>query len=87
MPTDQFAGQSRTMTSPATDMVAVTPDDANDLPMVSIALNVASPGKVRVTTQDGSTGDLSVSAGVVFPVRARRVWATGTTATGICALY
>lgn len=38
------------------------------------------PANLHVVTPDGC-------AGIVFPVRARRIWATGTTATGIAAMY
>jgi hypothetical protein len=44
------------------------------------------PGVVRVTPLAGGTADVFIDAGVVFPLRVSRVWATGTTATGICGL-
>ena len=51
-----------------------------------MALNVATPGTVRVTTLDGSTSDVSIHPGHAFPIRARRVWATGTTGTDLRGL-
>ncbi|MCH2165776.1 MAG: hypothetical protein MK098_14160 [Marinovum sp.] len=44
-------------------------------------------GTVRVTTVDGSELTVNVAAGVIFPIRAKRIWATGTTALNIAALY
>lgn len=86
MPNTSFSGRTRRPTDPAVSVAEVSPDDATDLAVIATALNVATPGRVRVTTEDGSVGDLSVHPGTALPVRVRRVWATGTTATGIRAL-
>ena len=83
---DGFANRTRTPSDPAVSLAEVTPDDAADLPRVGLALNVATPGTVRVTTQDGSVSDVQIHPGHAFPLRVRRVWATGTTATGIRVL-
>ena len=39
-----------------------------------------------MTTVSGDTGRVFVVPGAPFPVRARRIWAAGTTATDIVAL-
>lgn len=83
---DPFAGRMRRPTDPAVAIYDVTPDDAADLPRPSVALNVATPGTVRLTTVGGTTSDVTVHPGQVFQVRARRIWQTGTSATGIRAL-
>lgn len=83
---DKFANHHTGLESPATSLAAVTPDDGNDLPWVTRAISVATSGMVRVTTTDGSQGEIFVAAGVPFPIRAARIWATGTTATGLVAL-
>ncbi len=85
--TDQFAQHSEGLESPPSHMFAINPDDAQDLPHAVRCLNVASPGTVRLTTIKGDTESLFLNAGTVFPIRARRVWATGTTAAGIVGLY
>ena len=87
MPEDRYASFSRAPSLPASSVQEIVPDDATDIPKVTLALNVATPGTVRVTTLDGDTIDVQVAAGVAFPLRVIRVWATGTTATGIRALY
>lgn len=81
-----FANRTRTPSDPAITLIEVTPDDTADLPLVSLSLNVATPGTVRVTTQDGTVSDVQIHPGHAFPLRVRRVWETGTTATGIRAL-
>lgn len=83
---DKFRNFATRLESPAVFMEAVTPSDIVDLPTPSRALNVAESGMVRVTTVGGSTGDLFIASGGAFPVRVRRIWATGTTALGIVAL-
>ena len=83
---DAFLGHARNASGPATSIFAISPDDATDLPQVTTSLNVATPGTIRVTTLDGSVGDIRVEAGRAIAVRASRVWLTGTTATGIHGL-
>ena len=86
MISDKYASTPDTLSTPATDVSEIVPDDGTDLPYLTKALNVATNGTVRITTEAGTTTDVFVAAGVVFPLRVRRVWATGTTATGLRAL-
>jgi hypothetical protein len=83
---DPFEHHMPGLESPATLLLEVIPDDAADLPLPSRALNVTQSGTVQVTTTGGSTATIFIAAGTGFPVRATRVWATGTTATGITAM-
>lgn len=85
--TDTFSGHSSGLASPANRLITIAPSDSSDLPFVSRAINVATAGAVRVTTREGDTGTVFVAAGIAFPLRAARIWATGTTATGIVALF
>ena len=87
MAEDSFASCARTPEGPATSVAEIVPNDAADLARVTLGLNVATPGIVRVTTVSGDVADVHVAAGVAFPIRVERVWATGTTATGIRGLY
>lgn len=66
------------------DFFPVTPDDAVDLRNDARLLMVSVGGTVHVTKVDGTEVTITVPAGVV-PGAVRRVWATGTTATGITA--
>lgn len=83
---DTFANRTRRATDPAVTVFDIMPDDGADLGRWTIALNVATPGTVRLTTADGSVADITIHPGTAFPVRARRVWETGTSATGIRGL-
>jgi hypothetical protein len=84
---DKFEGHAPGLNSPPSHLWTVTPDDDHDLPVASRGLNVEVGGSIRVTTIEGDEGTVHVAAGVVFPIRASRIWATGTTATGIAVLY
>ena len=84
--TDTFARQARSIGDPATAIFDIIPSDVSDITQVTTALSVATPGTVRVTTQDGTTGDLSIHPGQPYPIRVTRVWQSGTTATGIRGL-
>ncbi|WP_299964580.1 hypothetical protein [uncultured Roseobacter sp.] len=84
--TDAFAQYQVGLESPATRIWEVTPNDRDDMDEASRAINVATSGTVRITTVDGTTATIYVAAGSAFPVRAARIWNSGTTATDITAL-
>lgn len=87
---DHFSEYQPGLSAPATGGFAITPDDNTDLPILPRAMMVAGGGDLGVILADGSTLVLpALSAGVVYPVRARRVLgsAGGTTATGVLGLY
>lgn len=84
---DDFAAHQPGLTSPAAEAFAVTPSDGADLPRTARALYVGSGGDLRLALVAGGTVTLAgVQGGMVYPLRARRVLATGTTAGGIVAL-
>jgi hypothetical protein len=68
---------------------AVTPSDSADLVNGPCqAIYVSGAGNVSINLAAGGTGLLSgLSAGEIVRVNASRINATGTTATGIFALY
>ncbi|KAF0677454.1 spike base protein, RCAP_Rcc01079 family [Profundibacterium mesophilum] len=83
---DRFSEFTSGLTGPASQIFAIVPDDGADLAQATRAINVAQGGAVTLTTIDGTTGTIHVAAGMAFPVRARRIHATGTDATGITGL-
>lgn len=84
---DLFARHTVGLESPAAHLYAVTPSDTDDLPIACRALNVGATGTVQVTTVGGEVATITVAAGICFPIRCTRIWATGTTATAIVAMY
>jgi hypothetical protein len=68
---------------------AITPSDSNNLPSGPCdAIYVATAGNVSIVINGGGTAILTgLSVGQIVRVQAARINATGTTATGISALY
>ncbi len=73
----------------AHDVRAVTPNDNADLPRgTCIAMFIGVAGNIVFTPEAGGTNvTLAVAASQYLPIRASRILSTGTTATGIHALY
>ena len=86
--TDHFDSFTPGLTGPVIGGFDVTPVDGADLPVLTRALMVAGGGDVAVVLKDGSMLVLpALGEGVIYPVRATQVLASGTTATGIKGLY
>lgn len=66
----------------------VTPDDDNTLATESSGIYVGTTGDLAVQFYDGSSVTIpDVPSGAVLDISVVKVLATGTTATGIIALY
>lgn len=67
--------------------VVVTPNDTTEFrPTRGVYIGVS--GDLKATFIDGSSATLTnLAAGVVHPLRVKLINATGTTATGIVAVY
>lgn len=86
---DPFALAAKGVTAQARSAAAVTPSDTTDLTIYAKALWIGGDGTLTVIPVD-NTDNAPVTFAVpqgVFPVQVRRVLSTGTTATGIVALY
>lgn len=65
----------------------ITPSDTANLPRIADSLYVGVAGNVRLIAVDGEdTTFQNLAAGSILPIRALKVWATGTTATGLVGL-
>lgn len=74
--------------APAFDGAAVVPNDGTDLAAPARALWIGVGGTVVLDTLEGNTLTITnVPSGAVLPFAAKRVRATGTTATGIVAMF
>lgn len=79
---------AHTMTWPITSVKSVTPSDTVDLvDGATRGILVTAAGNVAVITKDGDEVTLPVTEKIFYPVSVGRIKATGTTATGILALY
>jgi hypothetical protein len=85
---DAFASNSTGLDSPAGNAYAVTTSDGADQSFTTRAIYVGGAGDIKVTTSGGSIVTFTgVLAGSILPVRAARIWATGTTATNLVGMY
>ena len=85
---DKFGNYHAGLESPAERAFAITPNDSADLSVFPRAIYVGGAGAVKVTTLGGDTVTFSgCLAGTVLPVRAARVFSTGTDATNLIGLY
>lgn len=78
---------SSSPTGPARRLRTVTPHDTDELEYVTNAILCTNGGVISVIAVDDTAAVLlPVLAGQIYPIRARMIRATGTTATGIVAL-
>lgn len=85
--TDRFADTAPGLDAPASDGFAITPDDATDLVETTRALFVGSAGDIALVLASGAALTFAnVASGTLLPLRARRIEATGTTASAIIGL-
>lgn len=86
---DRFSRSLDTADDPPRRGWAVTPNDGTDLADVAVKLYVGGAGAVVATLADMADGTsvtyANVQAGAELKYRIKRVWSTGTTATGILA--
>lgn len=59
--------------TPSVNFYEVTPDDDTDLPSQPKGLYVSEAGTLVVTNGNGDTVTMEVPAGLVLPIRPRRV--------------
>ncbi|TAX57124.1 hypothetical protein ELI01_18780 [Rhizobium leguminosarum] len=83
MPADRLAGKYGATDSGC--LFNFTANDGADLPYNARGLIIGVAGNVKLTDPDGNTDTFALPAGV-HPVRAQRIWLTGTTATGLVGI-
>jgi hypothetical protein len=71
---------------PANEWFSIEPDDNTDLKVKPRALLIGTAGSLRVKSSRGTIETLPVPVGY-NPIRPVRVYATGTSASGIFGLY
>lgn len=79
---DTFDTHSVSLTAPPSNAAAVTPSDTGDLPFVSRAVYVGTPGDLHVLTHGGQDIIYKAVSGTKI-LRVQRIFATGTTAADI----
>jgi hypothetical protein len=92
MPTNKFSQSESSILAPYTRAVSVTPSDTTDLAEVPRAVNFLKGGgghasMTVILEGDSQSVTLYLSHASIYPIRPRRILATGTDATNIIALY
>ena len=91
MPTNNFAQTDPAINAPYNRAVTITPSDSVDLTEITRALNIhaaTASTPVKVIMQGDTTAvTLQLQTGFIYPLRVSRVYATGTSATSVIALY
>lgn len=83
-----FSSHSSGLESPGEHAFAVTPNDSADLAYVTRGVYVGGTGTLKVTMLGGEDVTFTgLAAGVIHPIRAKRIWSTGTSATGVIGIY
>ena len=84
---DKFSTYADSAANPARQLRAITPSDTENIPFVAKGIFVGTGGTISIlAVGDTEAVALTVQDGAILPIRARRINATGTTATGLVAL-
>ena len=75
------------LSDPVAHAAAITPSDIQNLLVTSTALYVGSAGDITVTMLSGMKVLFTAVPVGWHPIRVTRVWATGTTAQNIVAVW
>ena len=75
------------ITGPSRGGFNITPNDSADLPDIPRALYIEVGGTLKITNYDGTIETFAEVQPGLFQKSAKRVWSTGTTATGIHGWY
>lgn len=88
---DPFFKQPNNIDSPAKNAIVVVPSDVADQGTSYKALYIGGSGDVKCETVGSTAGSFvtftGLVAGSILPVRIRKIYATGTTATNMIGLY
>jgi len=79
---DTFDSHSVSLTAPPSNGASVIPSDTDDLPFVSRAIYVGTPGDLHVLTHSGQDVTYKALSGTKV-LRVQKIYATGTTAADI----
>jgi len=87
--TDTFQSWRPGLESPAVNAFSVTPNDSADLANSTRGIYVGVSGDIKIDTVGGDSAVtfVGLAAGIIHPIRAKRIYATDTTATSIVGVY
>lgn len=75
-------------TQSARDCIEITPSNDANLAREARAIFIGIGGNLKISTQYGNTVTfMNLVRGQILPVQVVKVWATGTTASNLIALF
>jgi hypothetical protein len=79
---DKFVNFQPGLQTPVRSSFVISPSDTAELPFVTRALYIGSAGNItaRLADDTASVTFNGLGAGSILPIRARQIYATGTTA-------
>lgn len=80
---DLYKNHAVGMSDPVLSASTITPDDAADLPTATRAVYIGVAGNLHVTLISGDIVTFQNMNQGWHPLRVARVWAAGTTASGV----
>jgi len=84
---DPYQSHTTEVSAPAAHAYAITPNDSTDLTVFCRSVYVGSAGDLKVDMVGGETVTFANVDPGMFPVRVKRVYATGTTAADLACVY
>ena len=84
---DAFASHGSGLDSPASEWEAITASDTVNMTNRPRAIVASGDGSAVLVSATGATMTIPLQAGIPFPARPVRINATGTTATGLYAIW
>lgn len=82
---DQFQTTKKNILESAVGGFLITASDANELAYITRALSFTTAGAIAVVMEDGSDFIIpsgALAAGIMHPLRIKKIKTTGTTASG-----
>jgi hypothetical protein len=78
-----------TSTEPISSAATITPNNGVTFTTICRAVYIGGAGNLTIDVADGGTNIAfnGLTAGTILPVRTKRVYATGTSATALVCLY
>ena len=73
--------------NPASGVFLVIPSDSADLAIMTRYIRATTAGNIRITGADGVDVVCAFAAGETRAIRAKKIWATNTSSTGIEGMH
>lgn len=87
---NEFEGTQKSVIQGASGCFLITPHDTNELTKVTRGLSFAAAGAIAVVMENGDDVIIpagALAAGIIHPIKIKKIKSTGTTATSLVGWY